>query len=57
MNTKYYGKSRIFPGKIKKKNKKIFFVEKPFLSRFGGFIEIFINKPFFGNIKVEYNMN
>jgi hypothetical protein len=33
------------PEKLKK-NKKIFFVEKPFLSRFGGFIEIFINKPF-----------
>ena len=42
MNTKYYRKSRIFPEKIQKTKKK--FIEKPYLSRFGGFIEIFINE-------------
>jgi len=44
INSKHNLSSRVFTWKIKKKLKRIF-IEKPYLSRFGGFIEIFNNEP------------
>ncbi len=44
INSKHSLSSRVFTWKILKKLKKIF-IEKPYLSRFGRFIEIFINEP------------